>query len=77
MKADMKASLEVKETTDVVEPYLAKGDIPANWNSNREAFLRTKVTLDSVDSAQTAINQLNITFKELVENEVRQSTSQR
>ncbi len=66
MKASLQASLEVKESTDVVEPYV-KGP-PANWNSTRESFLRTKVTIDDVDHAKAAITKLRGTFRELVQN---------
>jgi hypothetical protein len=68
LKASLGDTLEANETNQIVNPYLQATDLPANWSSNREAFLRTKVTLSNLDSAQAAITQLHITFKELVEN---------
>ena len=65
MKASLAASLEVRETTDVIQPYV--NGPPANWNANRESFLRAKVTIDSVDHAKTAISQLRLAFRQLVE----------
>jgi hypothetical protein len=65
MKAALGTSLEVRETTDVIQPYV-KGP-PASWNANRESFLRAKVTIDSVDHAKNAISQLRVAFKQLVE----------
>lgn len=66
MKAALGASLEVRESTDVVDPYV--NGPPANWNSNRESFLRAKVTIASVDQAKTAITHLRLVFKQLMEN---------
>ena len=66
MKASLAASLEVRESTDVIEPYVSGP--PSNWNANRESFLRAKVTIDSVDQAKTAITHLHTSFKQLVEN---------
>jgi hypothetical protein len=66
MKAALGASLEVRESTDVIVPYV--NGPPANWNSNRESFLRVKVTIDSVDHARTAISHLRLAFKQLLEN---------
>lgn len=66
MKTALGASLEVRESTDVVDPYVSGP--PANWNSNRESFLRAKVTVDSVDHAKTAISHLRLVFKQLLEN---------
>src|SRR5262249_500170 len=65
MKASLAASLEVRETTDVIQPYV--NGPSAKWNANRESFLRAKVTIDSVDHAKTAISQLRLAFRQLVE----------
>ena len=68
MKDSLAASLQGRELSDVIGPYLANVDnLPANWNSNREAFLRAKVTIDSVDSARAAITQLHKDFRQMVE----------
>jgi hypothetical protein len=67
LKASLADTLEVQETTDVINPYLQQ-QVPANWNATRESYLRTRVTLSSLDSAQSAIKQLNAAFKQLVEN---------
>jgi hypothetical protein len=66
MKASLAASLEVRESTDVIEPYV--NGPPINWNSNRESFLRAQVTIDGVDQAKAAISHLHLAFKQLVEN---------
>jgi hypothetical protein len=68
MRASLTDALKSREQTDVVAPYLKAGDLPAGWSTNREAFLRASVTLNDVDSAQSAIKQLHIAFKQLVEN---------
>jgi hypothetical protein len=67
MKAALVDTLKIRESTDVVDPYLQQ-QIPSSWNANREAYLRAQVTLSSLDSAQAAISQLNVAFKQLVEN---------
>jgi hypothetical protein len=67
LKASLGDTLSASETNEVVDPYLQTTELPANWNTNREAFLRAKVTLGNLDSAQAAIKQLHITFKQLVE----------
>jgi len=66
MKASLNATLEVQESTAVIDPYV-KGP-PPSWNSDRESFLRTKITIDDVDHAKSAISQLHTAFRQLVEN---------
>ena len=68
-KASLTDTLKNRESTDVIEPFLRTNELPANWNTNREAYLRASVTLSNVSSAQSAIKQLHITFKQLVENQ--------
>jgi hypothetical protein len=73
MKASLASSLAARETTDVLDPY--QGTDPANpwrpdkWASNRDAYVRATVTLDSVGSAKKAITQLRQGFRDLVANE--------
>ena len=66
MKASLGSSLEVRESTDVIEPYVTGA--PSTWNADRESFLRARVTVDSVDQAKAAIIQLHVAFRRLVEN---------
>ena len=68
IKSSLGDTLAARETSDVINPYLNPHDLPANWNTNREAYLRASVTLTTVDCAQTAIKQLHNSFKQLVEN---------
>ena len=68
IKASMTDTLKNRELTDVINPFLSPKDLPGSWNTNREAYLRASVSLNTVDSAQTAIKQLHVTFKQLVEN---------
>ncbi len=72
MQADLKVALENQENTEVIAPYTAPFDfakppsLPASWNTDREAYLRAKVTLDSLDSAKAAIKALRTAFQQLV-----------
>jgi hypothetical protein len=68
MRTSLQASLKVRESTDVIDPYIQAGPLPANWNSTREALLRTKVTVESADSAQSAIKKLRAAFRDLAAN---------
>jgi hypothetical protein len=68
IRASLTDTLKNRESTDVIEPFLKTDELPASWNTNREAYLRANVTLSNVNSAQAAIKQLHITFKQLVEN---------
>ena len=68
IKSSLGDALSAKEMSDVINPYLNAHDLPANWNTNREAYLRASMTLTTADSAQTAIKQLHNSFKQLVEN---------
>ena len=68
IKSSLGDALSAKEMSDVINPYLNPHDLPANWNTNREAYLRASMTLTTADSAQTAIKQLHNSFKQLVEN---------
>jgi hypothetical protein len=68
MKEALATTLQVRESSDVIGPYVANIDnLPSNWNSNREAFLRAKVTIESVDNAKAAITQLRKDFRKLVQ----------
>jgi hypothetical protein len=68
IKVSLTDTLKNRESIDVIEPFLKTDELPASWNTNREAYLRANVTLSNVSSAQAAIKQLHITFKQLVEN---------
>jgi hypothetical protein len=68
LKASLGDILKASETNEVVNPYLQPNDLPANWNTNREAYLRAAVILTNLENAQSAINKLHIAFKQLVEN---------
>lgn len=68
IKESQGASLEIRESTDVINPYVSPGALPASWPTSREAFLRDQVTIRGLSSAQSAISQLHITFKQLVQN---------
>jgi len=68
LKSSLTASLEVRESTDVINPYVANAPLPASWVANREAFLRTSATIVSVDSATGAIIALHKAFRDLVAN---------
>jgi hypothetical protein len=68
MKASLGTALEVREQTDLINPYNAPfgTKLPSTWNSDREAFLRSKVTLASVDSAKSAIAALHKAYQQLL-----------
>ncbi len=68
MKASLTDTLANRELAEVINPYLSSHDLPANWNTNRESYLRASVTLNDVNSAKAAITQLHVSFKQLVEN---------
>jgi hypothetical protein len=68
MKDSLAVSLQGRELSDVIAPYLDNVDkLPSDWSSNREAFLRAKVAIDSVDSARAAITELHRDFRRMVE----------
>ncbi|MFZ0685566.1 MAG: hypothetical protein WAM89_08465 [Terriglobales bacterium] len=68
MKDSLAVSLQGRELSDVISPYLENVDkLPSDWSANREAFLRAKVAIDSVDSARAAIAQLHKDFRRIVE----------
>ena len=68
MKDALAVSLQGREFSDVIAPYLANADnLPPNWNANREAFLRAKIAIDSVDNARAAITELHQDFRQLAE----------
>jgi hypothetical protein len=73
MQSDLKSALEYQESTTVIAPFTAPFDfakgpppLPPTWNSDREAFLRAKVTLDSLNEAKSAIKDLHTAFQQLV-----------
>lgn len=68
MKSALAASLEVRESTDVLNPYLTPGQLPDTWPSSRERFIRADVTLASADSAKAAISSLHQAFRDLLAN---------
>lgn len=67
IKSSQAASLEVRETTDVINPYVASGNLATSWTSSRGAFLRDSVAINGLNSAKSAISQLHATFRQLVQ----------
>jgi hypothetical protein len=67
IKASQGVSLQVRESTDVINPYVAPGSLPAGWATNRESFLRDEVTINGLSSAKSAISQLHTAFRQLVQ----------
>lgn len=65
--ASQGASLQIRELTDVITPYVTPGNLPPSWATNREAFVRDAVTINGLSSAKSAISQLHTTFKLLVQ----------
>jgi hypothetical protein len=68
LQVNLKDALAATETNEVIGPFLKPAPLPDNWNTNREAFLRAKITITNLNSAQAAIKQLHVSFKQLVEN---------
>lgn len=72
MKASLGAALQVREQTTVIDPYNSaygstpRKTLPPTWNSDRETFLRAKVTIDSLESAKAAIKSLRTAYQQLV-----------
>jgi hypothetical protein len=72
MKASLGAALQVRERTAVIDPYnsaygsMPRKPLPSTWNSDREVFLRAKVTIDSLESAKAAIKSLRTAYQQLV-----------
>jgi len=67
LKADLGASLEIKESTDVINPYVSTAALPSDWAANRQAFLQADVAVVGAPSAQQAIKQLHNDFTQLVQ----------
>src|SRR5437588_281438 len=59
------AATDLLKSIEGFDASLAKATL---GGTPREAYLRASVSLNTVDSAQTAIKQLHVTFKQLVEN---------
>jgi len=68
MKDSLSASLQVQESTNVLNPYVAAGPLPTSWVANRESYLRKNVNLQSADSAKAAITSLHKAFAQLISN---------
>jgi hypothetical protein len=66
MHDSVAASLEVKESTEVINPYVSSAPLPNTWAANREAYLRQNVSLQSADCASAAIKDLHAAFTKLV-----------
>jgi hypothetical protein len=67
IKASQGTSLEIRESTDVINPYVSSSNLPASWTTSREAFLRDEVTINGLSSSKLAISQLHTTFRQLVQ----------
>lgn len=66
MRDSLKASLEVRETTDVIGPYVAKGPLPGDWAEKRAAYVRATVALESAENAKKSVTALHEAFRKLV-----------
>ena len=61
----LSASLQLQESSKVLDPYLKPGALPSNWAAEREAYLRQDVTLQTANCADEAIKSLHKAFTQL------------
>lgn len=62
----LQATVQMKEGSEVIGPYVANKPLPSVWTKRRENFLRAKVTLESAEGAKEASGNLRDCFRELV-----------
>lgn len=62
------ASLQLQEMTAVIQPYVKDAPLPESWSRDREAYVRTRLSLESANGAKEAIRELHLAFRDLVEN---------
>lgn len=65
LKDSLSASLQLQESSDVLDPYVTPGPLPVTWIASREAYIRQDVTLQSADCADAAIKSLHAAFTKL------------
>ena len=66
LKQSLQASLEGKESTDVIGPYVTNGPLPPGWAERRASYLRASVALKNAEHAKVAIAALHSAFRSLV-----------
>lgn len=67
IKASLGVSLQVREKQQILDPFTNfAAPLPATWNADREAFIRTKAVADDATRASEAAKTLHQAFRDLV-----------
>lgn len=72
LQGSLQSSLEVREATNVITPYVASGPLPPGWAQNRENYVRTSVAIGSAGAAKRTVAALHQAFRALVANRATQ-----
>jgi hypothetical protein len=67
-KADFEAVMASRETETVARPFVLDGELPGDWEELRRQAITAQATLDSLDQAVRAAEELKRLFLALVEN---------
>ncbi len=67
MRGNIETRLEKQNSEQIDMPYLDPGPLPGDWNERRLASLKTPITLQAVDAAARASENLRASFIALTE----------
>jgi hypothetical protein len=67
MQTDLEAQLRMRESGEVVLPYVGTGSLPKTWHRNRREVLMAGDAIASLEAAQGAAARLKRAFAALVE----------
>ena len=69
IKTDLTIELNTQEIQQVINPYVAAGDVPGDWGATREEFLSATVASQSAGAAAQAAHELRSSFQRLATNQ--------
>lgn len=75
VKADLDVVLTQAETDGVARPYVSSGEIPTDWAERRRLSINAGISLDSVERAVSASEELKRLFLALVEGKATEASA--
>lgn len=73
MRSELHADAALTEFQEIVEPYLSNNPLPTNWAERRLASFQANISLDVVDAAAQATENLRLSFIALAEGRLTQT----
>lgn len=67
LTADLQGQLNMRESRDVVMPFVAEGELPKDWAKARREVLLARQALAGLEAAERAARRMRAAFEALIE----------